>query len=103
MAVQVCPDVAADVPEAAPAAVAHPVPAVVSEVRPPAAAVVVVAAAAVRVPRVLSGVRVDRPSVDANPRSSVVKSSTRWKHPRLAACASVKAMGRSCGCAADHR
>lgn len=99
--VPVLPDAAVVVPVAVPA-VAEP-PVVASAVLRPVVAVVVVVAAAVQEPRAPSVVPVVRPSVAASPRSSVVKSSIRWRRHRLVACASVKVMVKSCGCAADRR
>jgi hypothetical protein len=57
-----------------------------------------VAAEAVAVaPRVHSAAPAARPDVDGSPRSSGVKSSTRWRRRRLVAYASSKATGRRFG------
>jgi hypothetical protein len=57
----------------------------------------------VAVPRVLSVGPVARPDVAASRRSSGVKSSTRWRRPRLVAYASSKATARRSGLPEAHR
>lgn len=77
--------------------------AVVSAARLRAAVVVVVVAAVDRVPKAPSDVRGARRSAGVSRRSSVVKNSTRWKRPRLVACASAKVMDRLSACVAARR
>lgn len=81
-----------------------PVSVVVGWVALPVVAVAVAVVAAVaRVPRVPSVVPVVRPNADASLRSSAGRNLTRWRRPRLVACASVRVTVKSSGYAAVLR
>src|SRR5215218_8458580 len=77
-------------------AAAHP-PGVAEEVPALQVAVGLAAEVVAAAPRAPSAGPAARPAVGGSPRSSGVKSLTRWKRRRLAAYASSKATGRRSG------